>query len=203
MLGRLALLAVAVFSLLPAPVQAGPITYTMTTNAAGTLGGTAFNGPITVTLVGDTGGIIPNFENPFFFYGNPGTASLIIPGVGAAMFTDSMFALSTGNVPFNGMPGLYAVGIGDPNISTLVLVAGAPGYALATPITYSGSGGLGNGGGTGNIFPTTAGNLQFVRQQPPILGPSTITAVLTPEPNTLALLAVGLALAAIGRAMQR
>jgi hypothetical protein len=151
----------------------------MTTNAAGTLGGISFNGPMTVILTGDTNGIFAPPPNPYFTYANPGTTTLIIPGVGAATFTDQLYAVSSGNVAFNGMPGIYAVGISDPNISSLVLVAGDPGYNLATSITYSGMGGLGNGGGDGNIFPTTAGDLQFVRQQPPILGPATITAVLT------------------------
>jgi len=177
-LRRLTLL-ITVLSLSPVLVQAGRITYTMTTDAAGTLGGTRFNGPITVMLTGDTSGIFTLSSNPYFTYANPGTTTLFIPGLGAATFTDQLYAVSSGNMTFNGEAGVYAVGINDPNISSLVLVAGDPGYNLATSITYSGTGGLGNGGGTGNIFPTTAGNLQFVRQQPPIAGPATITAVLT------------------------
>jgi hypothetical protein len=109
---------------------------------------------------------------------NPGAATVIVSGVGAATFTDQMYVVSTLNTPFDGA---YSVGIGDPNISLLVDGTGLPlkGYNLATPLSFSGSGGLGNGGGSGNIFPTTAGDLEFVRQQPPISVPATVTAILT------------------------
>ncbi len=176
-MGKLTL--VTLLCLSSALVQAGPISYTMTTYAAGTLGGIPFNGPITVILTGDTNGIVTPPPNPFFTYVNPGTTTLITPDGRVATFTDQLYAVSSGNMTFDNTPGVYVVGIDDPNISALVLVAGAPGYNLATSITYSGSGGLGNGGGAGNIFPTTAGDLEFVSQQPPIAGPATINAVLT------------------------
>src|SRR5579885_2884791 len=176
---RLSIVAVAC-SLGFFQAKADDITYVVTTTASGTLGGRAFtNAGLTVTLTGDTAGILSLDPSVYFFsLANPGLATVVVSGVGAATLTDPMYAVSTLNTPFNG---LYGVGIEDPAVSTLVDAVGVPlkGYNLATPLNFSGSGGLGNGGGAENIFPTTAGNLEFVRQQPPIFVPATVTAVLT------------------------
>jgi hypothetical protein len=160
--------------------DAGAITYILTTTASGTLGGTPFtNAGLTVTLAGDTAGIVTlNPAVDFFSLANPGSATVIVSGVGAATLEGLTVAVSTLNTPFNGV---YAMGIEVPSVAGLVYAIGPQlqGYNLADPLSFSGGGGLGNGGGTVNIFPTTAGNLIFVRQQPPISVGATATAILT------------------------
>lgn len=174
-----ALLAAAC-SLTSFPVAAGPITYVVQTTASGSLDGVSFtNAPITVTLVGDTSGIVslnPATQN--FSLANPGTATLVISGVGGAVLTDPMYAVSTLNTPFDGG---YGVGIIDPSVAMLVdgIDPSLQGYNLATPLNYSGGGGVGNGGGAQNTFPTSEGNLIFTRQQPPISVPTSVDAILT------------------------
>ena len=70
--------------------EADPITYIVTTTASGTLGGTSFmNAGFTATLTGDTSGIVPGPAG-YLSLVNPGAATVIISGVGAAAFTDSM-----------------------------------------------------------------------------------------------------------------
>src|SRR5580692_4966531 len=117
-------------------LQASPITYIVTTTATGTLGGTAFtNAGLTVILTGDTSGIVPlDPAVDFFSLANPGLATVIVSGVGAATLTDQMYAVSTLNTPFNGS---YGVGIEDPGVSMLVDGVGLQGYNLATPLSFS------------------------------------------------------------------
>src|SRR5579875_3524536 len=142
------------------PARAVPITYIVQTTASGTLNGVAFtNAGLTVTLSGDTSGIVSlNPATQDFSLGNPGAATLVISGLGAAAYT---------------------AGIVDTTQSTLVAFAEAQGYDLASPLSFSGMGGLGNGGGTQNTFPTTGGDLIFTRQQPPVLVGASFSAILT------------------------
>jgi hypothetical protein len=168
--------------------DAASITYTTNISAAGCLGalieagcvgGISFNGPVTVTLSGDTNGIIPG---PLpGSYENPGTATFTVPGRATATFTDPMTIDSTGSSTLQGQ---YAVLIGSPNISAVSAILGLQGYDLSSNLTYYGLGGLGNGGGNGNIFDTTLGPLEFVRLQPPPSAPSVFTAVLTQSAST-------------------
>src|SRR5579875_2119533 len=83
------------------PARAVPITYIVQTTASGTLNGVAFtNAGLTVTLSGDTSGIVSlNPATQDFSLGNPGAATLVISGLGAAAFTDQMAAVSTLNTP--------------------------------------------------------------------------------------------------------
>ncbi|HLH41075.1 MAG TPA: hypothetical protein VKX39_18135 [Bryobacteraceae bacterium] len=160
------------------PARAVPITYIVQTTASGTLNGVPFTSAgLTVALSGDTSGIVslnPATQN--FSLANPGAATLVISGLGAAAFTDTMAAVSTLNTPFDG---LYAAGILDTTQDTMVALAEVQGYNLAASLSFSGMGGLGNGGGTQNTFPTTGGALIFARQQPPITVAASFSAILT------------------------
>jgi hypothetical protein len=94
-----------------------------------------------------------------------------------------MVAVSTYNTTFDGV---FAAGILDATQGSLIsFTEGSQlqGYDLASPLSFSGSGGIGNGGGSENIFPTTAGQLEFVRDQPPPLEAASVTAVLTQTLN--------------------
>jgi len=84
------------FMLAGTAVSAGPITYTMTATATGTLGSTAFTGAaITVTSVADTSGAFVasgtfpdlNWENIAF------SSTIAIAGIGTETFTDQTFWL--------------------------------------------------------------------------------------------------------------
>src|SRR5580698_3875410 len=80
------------------PVQAAPITYSLTTTASGTLGASSFtNALVTVTLSGDTSSIMPGSGSITGLLVNPGTATVGIAGVGTATFTGSIGILSTFN----------------------------------------------------------------------------------------------------------
>ena len=115
-------------------VQAGPITYTITTTATGTLGGTSFtNAAITVTFVGDTSNIVAGntLGGSAGTLVNLGSATVIIAGLGAATLTDPAFIIST----FDNTTGGSDVVIGDYTNGTGILAATGPafyGYNLAT-----------------------------------------------------------------------
>jgi PEP-CTERM motif len=191
------LVVLAALGVLGATSSASPIVYTLTTTATGTLGASTFtNASVTVTLTGDTANIAfgPSPLNAALV--NPGSATIDISGLGTSTFTDSIEILSSFDTPILG--GVSAVVIaqldnpsGD-SVSGIALEDGPAffGYNLIGPFgPISGTGGAGSG--PANIFPTTAGNLQFTIQ-PPNLGPSTFTAALVPEPTTTMLLGAGL-----------
>lgn len=161
-------------------VLADPITYMLTTTASGSLGGTSFtNAPITVTFAGDTSNIIAGSGANAGTLGEFGSATVIVSGIGAATLTDPAFILSTfDNLSLFGASGVV---IGDTNVAGLVAATGPDwfGYNLQSIAPVTGPGGLGNGGGPGNLFPTTLGLLEFPRVQPPVSVGSTFTAVNT------------------------
>jgi hypothetical protein len=164
-------------------VTAGPIVYTFATTATGTLGATPFtNAPLVVTLAGDTSGVTAGPSPYAAFLINPGPATLIIGGLGAATLTDPMVAVSTYNSNLSGMDAVFIVDNAPGNGTGLVGTAGSAfyGYNLASSLGPIVSlGGVWNGGGPTNTFPTTAGTLEFASVQPPVFVPSTFTAVTT------------------------
>jgi hypothetical protein len=89
---RLAFLAVVAClwaGALPGSGRAGPISYTETFTASGTLGTQSFtDAMVTITGTGDTANISASGANFF----NPVTATVTIAGIGTANITDSMFA---------------------------------------------------------------------------------------------------------------
>lgn len=169
-----------------AKILAGPITYTITTTATGTLGGTAFtDAAITVTFAGDTSNIVAGDTLGGSTYtgtlANIGTGTVVIAGLGAVALTDPAFVLSTfDNTTVFGESGVV---IGDSTNGTAILAATGPafyGYDLTGPFgPLSAGGGLGNGGGPSNTFPTSGGSLEFPRDEPPPDVGSTFTAVAT------------------------
>src|SRR5579871_3156119 len=160
------ILAVGLFCPI-ALVQATPITYLMTTTATGTLGGTPFTDALfTVTLAGDTSGVVSG-PSPFTaFLVNPGNATVNIAGLGAAAFTDQMVFASTYNSSLKGETAVLVVDNATGTAVSATTGASFFGYNPANPFgPITGGGGIGNGGGPGNTFPTTAGTLTFATGQ--------------------------------------
>jgi hypothetical protein len=182
-MSKLRLLTVAaIFSL---QATAGPIVYTFTTTATGTLGGTPFtNAPLVVTLSGNTPGITSGPSPYTTFLINPGPATLIVGGLGAATLTDPMVAVSTYTGTLDGENAVFVVDNAPGNGTGLVGTAGSVfyGYNLADPLGPIASlGGVWNGGGPDNTFPTSDGTLEFASVQPPASVASTFTAVTTQD----------------------
>ena len=89
------------------PVLAGPISYSLTTNASGTLGGTAFtNAAVTVTVTGNTNNVGPAPAPDSAAVMNTGTATVSIAGVGSAFFTDPVAIYSSLTDNIFGVPGV-------------------------------------------------------------------------------------------------
>ena len=186
----------AAIGILSGIASAAPIVYTLTTTATGTLGASTFtDASVTVTLTGDTSNIAfgPSPLNAFPV--NPGSATIDISGLGTSTFTDSIEILSSfDTLVFGGVSAVVIAQLDNPSgdsVSGIALEEGPAffGYSLQGPFgPISGSGGAGSG--PANIFPTTAGNLQYTIQ--PSDGPSTFTASLVPEPTSMMLLGAGL-----------
>ncbi len=181
-------------------VQAGPITYTITTTATGTLGASPFtNAAVNLTLTGSTSAVAfgPSPLNDFLT--DPGTATINIAGLGSATLTGSIEILSSFNTLFNGSS---AVVIGEKNNVAGTDVSGilwtfSPalfGYNLQSALgPISGTGSVANGGPADGFFTTTAGNLQFAAGQGRGAGSSTFTAGTVPEPASWILMLGGVA----------
>lgn len=183
----------AVFTILAAglfcsvtQVQAGPISYSLTTTASGTLGGKSFtNALVTVTLTGDTANVAPG-PAPFAdVLVNPGSATVSVSGFATATFTDSIVIVSTLNdTAVLGGEGPAALILDNTTGTGILLQDGSifSSYDLRGPLgPLSGTGGVASGSHVTPVFPTTAGNLTWAIGQP--LGPSTFTAVATPKPS--------------------
>ena len=184
-----------------APTQAAPITYTETSIASGTLGGTPFtNVLVTVELTADTAGVIEPAPGVFV---NQGTATVTIDGLGPATFNDPngyaavffpqsvlpncpcfAFFDDAANFPSSGTA---IFGLGD---------AGLAGFDLQSafgPLTGTGIGLATNPDNSPVAFSTTAGNLLLTDGGDPVTLTVTVAPVPTavPEPASLSLLAVG------------
>lgn len=197
----------AAIGILGGLASAEPITYTLTTTATGTLGASTFtDASVTVTLTGNTSNIAfgPSPLNVFLV--NPGSATINISGLGTSTFTDSIEILSSfDTLVFGGKSAVVIAQLDNPagtSVSGIAVEEGTAffGYSLQGPFgPISGTGGAASG--PANIFPTSAGNLQYTIQ-PPILGPSTFTATVVPEPTGMMLLGMGL-LGLIGLHLRR
>jgi hypothetical protein len=177
----LILAALAVVLYVSAPAKAGTITYEDQAQASGTLGASSFFDVfVTVEFTGDTANVTGGSG---FFSNSVGTATVIVPGVGTATFTDTMDVFDNQFA--------QAAGIGDSTLNGSVLdtfhsafssydlksaigpLSGAPFFR--SDLTYG----------------TTAGGLNFSA----VTGNSTFTATTgspTPEPASLLLLGSGL-----------
>ena len=157
---------------------ASTIEYTFIGTGSGTVGAFSFfDVSVTVQVLGNTTGVVT--EGPGVFI-NPGTTSVIIPGVGDVVVTDATQMFS--NIE-------SGIGIGD-NTSDLAMFYLSPsgGYNLMT-----------NYGPLFNATPGAADQFHGIGTADGILNMSlwenvTFTATLAPEPSTLStFLLVGLA----------
>jgi hypothetical protein len=163
------------------PVFAGPIAYTESTTASGSLGSGAFvNESVLLTMTADTATIYDSFGVLY----NPGTLTVKVPGLPTATFTDDMQAVDNPNVP--------DAGFSDLTIAYAVLFTHNSAFS-----TYDLTTAIGPLVGTsafnaGKAFPTTAG--RFVVDS---VGDTTFTATTAattavPEPSSRALLGTAL-----------
>ena len=205
-----AMTMVAVLSA-PAPSHAEPIIYTTATIASGTLGGAAFsNTLVTVTLTGDTADVFaPDPVNLPGVFGNIGTATLSITGLGTATFNDPNGYAAVlfqqpfpPEIPFPGFAifeGLNAANDQGTGIFGL-FDASLAGYDLQSPfgpLTGTGVGVATNPDGTPVAFSTTAGDLRLAGGGNPVT--LTVTVPAVPEPPSLALFGLIAVAAAVAR----
>ena len=158
---------------------AGPITYTDTGFASGSIGGTAFtDAAVTLTTVGDTANLA--VVVPGILLENAGLTTINIAGIGTATFTGHSFGMfSLDNGP------LIAVGIADLTQEVQLLYTVAPSFYngisnfTATSPTHAPTG----------TFATSLGDLNITGSS----GTSTFTATLgvVPEPSSFALMGMG------------
>ena len=190
-----------------APTQAATITYTETSIASGTLGGTPFTDAlVTIELTGDTSGVIePEPVALPGFFSNAGIATLTIDGLGTATFNSpdgySAILFPPAAIPicpcfsiFEGGTGIF--GLFDPSLT---------GYDLRSafgPLTSTGGGLATNPDGSPVAFSTTAGILFLTDGGDSVTFTATVAPTAVPEPASLSLFAIG-ALSAIAARRRR
>jgi hypothetical protein len=182
-----------------APTQAAPITYTETSIASGTLGGTPFTDAlVTVELTADTSGVIEPAPGVFV---NQGTATVTIDGLGTATFNDPN-GYAAVFFPQSVFPNCPCFAFFDdaahfPSSGTAIFVLGdasLAGYDLQSafgPLTGTGGGLATEPNGSPVAFSTTAGTLFLTDGGDPVTLTVTVNPVPVPEPASLSLFAVG------------
>jgi hypothetical protein len=182
-----------------APTQAAVITYTMSSLASGTLGGTPFTDAlVTVELTADTSGVVepaPSDGGAPGVLFNEGTATLTIAGLGTATFNDPFgyFAVFFPASVFPGCPcvGIFEGGSGGGTAILGLVDASLAGYDLASafgPLTGTGAGLAMHPDGSPVEFLTTAGALFLTSGGD--RATLTVTVEAVPEPASLSLFAV-------------
>jgi hypothetical protein len=191
LISRLLLLVFA-FALTGTAVSAGPIVYTMTATATGTLGTTAFTGAaITVTSVADTSGaFVASGTTPDLNWQNNAFSSTIaIAGIGTETFTDQTFWVDpngAGDIIFGDVDdgGGFFGGI----LGLTQLFVGLETYNLQSafgPVSFAFDFETGAFNAFQNIH-TSGGLLSLVATN------DTFTAASTPEPASFLLGGLGL-----------
>jgi hypothetical protein len=169
--------------------RAGMITYQNQVTATGTLNGSPFtNALVTVSLTGDTNNV--HAGGGVQLFSNAGTITVTIAGLGTATFVGYMF--ESAFTDLNGgmvTPARCGIGVSGNGYSGSVSDTGSAQcstYDLKTPITV-----------TGIALPRL--NIPFVTDLGPFSmssfsGTSTFTATVVPEPSSICLMGVGIAL---------
>src|SRR6185436_10956039 len=165
-----------------APTLALPITYTETTIASGALGGITFtNAPVTVTLTGDTTGVVqPIPALPGLLY-NRGNATITISRIGVATILNAsaiIFPVSPDEIPIPS----FGIGQGEIEEEHFTGILGISsdsltGYDLKSafgPFSAAGSAGATEPGGAPHFFSTSSGNLMLT-------GGERVTLTVTPN----------------------
>ena len=182
-----------------APIQAAPITYTVTSTASGTLGATAFADVlVTVELTADTSGVVEPAPGVFV---NQGTATVTIDGLGTATLNDpnGYAAVFFPQSVFPNCPcfAFFDDGANFPSSGTAIfglLDASLAGYDLQSafgPLTGTGIELATNPDLSPVAFSTTAGTLFLTGGGDPVALTVTVAPTAVPEPASLSLLAVG------------
>jgi hypothetical protein len=167
---------------------AGPITYTETATATGSLNGVNFRDAlVTLTMSGDTSSVF----NDGGIWRNNGTASVTIAGLGSAIFTDTVDVFDN--------PGFPAAGFADFVVGSSILDtvndAAFVTYDLTTafgPITNA------NFINGGEHFGTNVGDFVIIAA-----GDSTFQATTAPEPMTVSFLGLGLGAMAVAKRIRQ
>lgn len=128
---------------------AAPIIYTVTSGAQGTLGNTAFNGPMTITAKGDTATNAACPSTPNCSFTITPSVTFTLPGVGlatlanpAVFFVDrgaNAFGFRSFPNPATGFTFMFGnVTINDPNIPRSTVFASYDGASVLGPIATNG-----------------------------------------------------------------
>jgi hypothetical protein len=92
-------LALFAFGLLPMIATAGPITYTETFTASGTVNGSPFDGTVMLSLTSDTTLVFGNCDGVSGIFCTPNTmATFSIQGIGSGTFTDLFNVFANQNI---------------------------------------------------------------------------------------------------------
>ena len=162
------------------PASAGPIIYSISAYASGTLGGTPFtNALVTVTLTGNTANVVPGPAPYTDTVANTGTAIVNVPGIGSAVFTEPTGIVDTLTDNVLGAPVVLIERLDQSGGTGILLQTGTPflTYGLTTALgPVSGSGGAASGSHMTPHFATTAGDFTWAVGQS--LTASTFTATL-------------------------
>jgi hypothetical protein len=160
--------------------RASLITYQDQVIATGILDGSSFtNALVTVSITADTNNVLPGGSQLWF---NKGTTTVTVAGLGTDTFIETGQAFTDlhgdSNSPRCGisLPEGSLMDTGDSDCGT---------YDLKTPITVTGL-----FYGLPDVFATDLGTFQITSVE----GNSTFTATLVPEPSSISLLGLGIAL---------
>lgn len=179
-----------------APLHAAPIVYTANSIASGTLGGVPFlNALVTVTLVGDTSGVVewaPSYLPGVLF--NEGSATVTVDGVGTATFNDPN---GYATLQFPGL-GLFIAQFDNAEQTSFTGILGLSTDSLSYdlqsafgPLTGVGIGVATHPDGSFVEYSTTSGALQLTSGGDQATFAAAVAATPVPEPGSLSLFVLG------------